>query len=315
MGVPLPARAAADSPEEPPMVLTTGTIRGVYHPVGSALCTLFNIEQSTGWRCVSLRSRGSVANIARLKDNKAQIALVQSDTQTAAYEGTGEFGSTGAYPQLRSLFALYSEYMAVLVRADAGILQIDDLRGKRINIGRRESGQHAVVEQVLAAAGLSPEDFTVYREKGPGQADRLCTGELDAAVFIGGSPNGLVTEVTLACDIRLLPITGPKIERLIETHPQLSRGLIPGGRYRGNPEDVPTVSVTATVVTNASQPEDRIYDFVRTIFDNFEILAQMHPVLNEIEPREMARSHGTAPLHPGAERFFRERGLIGQFEP
>jgi hypothetical protein len=315
LGLSMQSPAAPGLSEEAPMVLMTGTVRGVYHPVGAALCTLFNVEQSAGSRCVSLRSRGSVENIAQLRVDKAQLALVQSDTQTAAYEGTGDFVGKGAFPQLRSLFALYSEYMTVLVRADSGIARIGDLTGKRINIGHPDSGQHALVEQVLGAMGLSPGDFTIYREKGPGQVKRLCTGELDGAVFVGGSPNGHVTEVTLACDVRLLPVAGPEIVRLIDDHPQLSAGFIPGGVYRGNPDDVPTISVTATLVTTASQPEDRVYAFVRAIFDNFQILAQMHPVLNELEPREMARSHGTAPLHPGAERFFRERGLIEPREP
>jgi TRAP transporter TAXI family solute receptor len=315
LALPVHAHAGKGSSEDRPMVLMTGTERGVYFPVGSALCTLFNFEQSSGARCIALRSRGSVDNIAALKAGKAQLALVQSDTQAAAYNGSAEFEVKGAYPRLRSLFALYSEYLAVLVRADSGIKQLGDLKGKRINIGRPESGQHAVVEQVLGAMGFSPRDFVVYRERGPAQVKRLCTGELDAAAFVGGSPNGHVTEVTLACDVRLLPVNGPQIRELLATHPELSHGLIPGGRYRGNPHDVPTVSVTATLVTTASQPEDEVYAFVRTIFDNFQILAELHPVLNELEPREMARSHGAAPLHPGAERFFRERGLIDQRSP
>lgn len=302
-------------PEDRPLVLSTGSERGVYYPVGSALCTLFNLEHPAGARCVAVRSRGSVANIAALKAGRAQFALVQSDTQDAAYRGTGEFAAKGGHAALRSLFALYSEYLAVLVRADSGIQQIGDLKGKRINIGRPESGQHAMVEQVLAAMGLGPQDFRVYRERGPAQLKRLCTGGLDAATFVGGSPNGHVTAAALACDVRLLPVAGPQIQHLLERHPELSRGLIPGGRYRGNPHDIPTVSVTATLVTTASQPEDEVYAFVRTIFDNFQILAELHPVLNELEPREMARSHGAAPLHRGAERFFRERGLIDERQP
>jgi uncharacterized protein len=174
--LPVHALAGKSSSEERPMVLMTGTERGVYFPVGSALCTLFNFEQPTGSRCVALRSRGSVVNIAALKAGKAQLALVQSDTQAAAYQGTGEFEDKGAYPRLRSLFALYSEYLAVLVRADSDIRQIGDLRGKRINVGRQESGQHAVVEQVLGAMGLAPQDFVAYRERGPAQLQRLCTG-------------------------------------------------------------------------------------------------------------------------------------------
>jgi TRAP transporter TAXI family solute receptor len=315
LALPVHAHAGKDSSEDRPMVLMTGSEHGVYYPVGSALCTLFNFEHPTGSRCVAVRSRGSIANIAALKAGRAQLALVQSDTQAAAYQGSGELEAKGAYPELRSLFALYSEYLAVLVRADSGIQQLGDLKGKRINIGRPESGQHAVVEEVLGAMGLGPRDFLVYRERGPAQLKRLCTGELDAAAFVGGSPNGHVTELALACDVRLLPVAGPQIRQLLEHHPELARGLIPGGRYRGNPHDVPTVSVTATLVTTAAQPEDEVYAFVRTIFDNFQVLAELHPVLNELEPREMVVSHGAAPLHPGAERFFRERGLIEQRKP
>ena len=310
-----PAYATSDDPVQRPLVLKTGSVRGVYYPVGSALCTLFNLEQNEGPRCVSQRSRGSVANIESLRHGEAAFALVQSDTQAAAYLGSGPFKGQGPYAHLRSLFALYNENLALLVRADSGIHEIRQLKGKRINVGHPDSGQHALVEQVLVAVGLSPQDFRIYREKGPGQVKRLCTGELDAAVFVGGSPNGHVTEVALACEVRLLPVTGPKIVRLLAENPQLSWGLIPGGLYRGNPDDVRTVSVTATLVTSEAQSEDAVYAFVRTMFDNFQVLAQMHPVLNEIEPREMVRSHGIAPLHPGALRFFRERGLIEDANP
>jgi len=306
----VPARAAPGDLQQHPLLLKTGSLRGVYHPVGSALCTLFNTEKSAGPRCVSQRSRGSVANIESLRRGETAFAMVQSDTQAEAYLGNGPFKNQGPYAQLRSLFALYNENVALLVRADSGIREIGQLKGKRINVGHPDSGQHALVEQVLAAEGLTAQDFRVYREKGPGQVKRLCTGELDAAAFVGGSPNGHVMEVALACEVHLLSLTGPKITRLLAENPQLSWGLIPGGLYRGNAKDIPTVSVTATLVTSEAQPEDEVYAFVRAIFDNFEILAQMHPVLNDIEPREMVRSHGIAPLHPGALRYFRERGLI-----
>lgn len=313
--LPSVASPGSDPPTERPMVLMTGSERGVYYPVGSALCTLFNFEQRTGSRCVALRSRGSVENLAALRSGRAQFALVQADTQAAAYAGSGDFAAQGPDPQLRSLFALYSEYLAVLVRSDSDIHQMDDLKGRRINIGRPESGQHALVELVLGALGFTPHDFPVYRERGPAQLQRLCTGELDAAVFVGGSPNGHVTALALACDVRLVPVTGPQIQRLLEEHPALSRGLIPGGQYRGNPHDIATVSVPATLVTTAAQSEEEVYAFVRTIFDNFQVLADLHPVLNELEPREMIGSHGAAPLHPGAERFFRELGLGAQLGP
>ena len=264
---------------------------------------------------MSLRSRGSVANIESLRLGEARLALVQSDTQAAAYLGSGRVPGPRAVRASALALRPLHEYMAVLVRADSGIREIGQLKGKRINIGHPDSGQHALVEQVLAAVGLSRTGLPHLSRKGPAQVKRLCTGELDAGRFVGGSPNGHVTEVALACEVRLLPVTGPSITRLLAEHPQLSLGLIPGGLYRGNPEDVPTVGVTATLVTTEAQSEDDVYAFVRTIFDNFEILAELHPVLNEIEPREMVRSHGIAPLHPGALRFFRERGLIEDPNP
>lgn len=310
--LPTAVSAGKTAPAPRPMVLMTASERGVYYPVGSALCTLFNFEHASGSRCVAVRSRGSVANLAALRAGRAQFALVQSDTQSAAVRGAAPFATPGPDPGLRSLFALYNEDLAVLVRADSDIRQIGNLKGRRINIGRPESGQHELVEGVLRAVGLKPQDFVVYREHGPAQMRLLCTGELDAALFVGGSPNGHVTALALACDVRLLPVAGPGIDRLLKQHPELSHGLIPGGRYRGNPHDIPTVSVPATLVTTAAQSEDEVYAFVRTIFDNFQILTELHPVLNELEPREMVGSHGAAPLHPGAERFFRERGLIEQ---
>lgn len=309
-----PLRAAGDE-AKPPMVLVTGTLRGVYFPVGSALCRLFNAEEPTGARCVSLRSKGSVANIESLRRSEAQIALVQSDTQTSAYRGSGVFKAAGPYSELRSLFALHDESVAVLVREGSHIREITELKGKRINIGHEGSGQHAVVESLLAAYGFTREDFAEYREKGPGQVKRFCAGELDALVFIGGNPNGLVTEATVNCNARLLPLAGPAVDRFLMENPELKAGVIPGGLYRDNPNDVPTVAVIATVVASASVPDEDVQAFVRVVFDNLDILRQLHPVLKDLDATQMVRAHGTAPLHPAAERFFRERGLITEARP
>ena len=199
----------------------------------------------------------------------------------------------------------------MVARADSGIASVGDLRGKRVNIGNPGSGQRATTEALMAANGWTMADFAQVSElPSDEQAVALAAGRVDAIVFTVGHPSGGIYDATQSTAARLVPITGPAVDRLVADHPYYAKATIPGGLYRGNDSPTPTFGVRATLVTTAETPDDVVYLVVKSVFENFEEFKRLHPALAHLDRQEMARAALTAPLHPGAERYYREAGLM-----
>jgi TRAP transporter TAXI family solute receptor len=312
----LAAPAAAQEAEaaaEPDLVwMGTGNVAGAYYPVGVALCRLVNQHRrETGLRCAARPSEGSVGNITALRDGSFDLAIVQSDVQAAAFEGSGVFAAAGPFEALRSVAALYPEPLTVVARADAGIAGVGDLAGKRVAWGTARSGTRAVADALMAALGLSAGSFAAVPELAPDRlADALCEGEIDAFAYVVGHPALVVQEATTSCDAVLVEVAGPAADALVEATPAFVAATIPAGLYRGNGREVATFGVGATLVTRADLAEERIDLIVRSILDDIEMLRGLDPVLAGLDPAAMARDGLAAPLHPAAERTYRERGWL-----
>jgi hypothetical protein len=201
--------------------------------------------------------------------------------------------------------------LTVVARADSGIDTVADLRGKRVNIGNPGSGQRATTDALMAANGWTMADFAQASElPSDQQAAALAAGRVDAIVFTVGHPAGEIWDATKSTAGQFVPITGPAVERLVTDSPYYTKAVIPGGLYRGNDDPTPTFGVRATLVTTAATPDDVVYLVVKSVFENFEDFKRLHPALAHLDRREMARAALTAPLHPGAERYYREAGLM-----
>jgi TRAP transporter TAXI family solute receptor len=309
---PVPAADAKPAPATQVVPLGTGAITGVYFPVGVALCRLVNEHRrETGLRCAATLSAGSVANVEALRDDEDGLAIVQSDVQAAALAGTGSFASAGPFAGLQSVMALYPEPLTLVARADAGIATVEDLAGKRVWLGPEGSGTRELAGELAAALGWSDATFAAAPEIRPEDvAQALCTGQVDAFFYVVGHPAKPVQEATTNCDARLVPIAGGAVAELVASERGLVEATIPGGLYRGAPAPVETFGVSATLLTRESEPEDTIYTMVRAIFGDFDTLRGLDPVLANLDPEEMVRDGLTAPLHPGAARYYRERGWI-----
>ena len=213
--------------------------------------------------------------------------------------------------ELRSVFSIHPEPFTVVARADAGIETFDDLKGKRVNIGNPGSGQRSTMEVVLDAKGWTTDDFALASElQAAEQSQALCDNNIDAMVYTVGHPSGSIQEATTACDSVLVDVTGPEIDKLVEENPYYRKATIPGGMYRGNPDDTQTFGVGATFVTSADVPDDVVYEVVKAVFENIDQFKSLHPAFANLDPKEMANDGLSAPMHPGAERYYREAGLI-----
>lgn len=294
------------------VTIGTAGVTGVYYPAGGAICRLVNRgRKEHGIRCSVESTGGSVYNINAIRQGELDLGVAQSDWQYHGYNGTDLFKEQGPFTDLRALFSLHSEPFTVVARNDSGIKTFADLKGKRVNIGNPGSGARATMEQVMKVKGWTKDDFKLAAElKGSEQGSALCDNKIDAFVYAIGHPNGLMQETTTSCDVTIIPVTGPEIDKLIANNPYYAKAVIPGGMYTGNPNDIPTFGVKATFVSSAKVPEDTIYQVVKAVFDNFENFKTLHPVFSTLDPAHMVTDGNTAPLHDGAKRYFAEKGLL-----
>ena len=290
----------------------TGGVTGVYYPTGGAICRLVNRGRADhGIRCGVESTGGSVYNINALRSGELEFGVAQSDWQFHAIEGTSQFEEQGAFEDLRAVFSVHPEPFTVVARADAGIETFEDLKGKRVNVGNPGSGQRGTMEVLMEAMGWTMDDFQLTSElQAAEQSQALCDNNIDAMVYTVGHPSGSIQEATTACDAVLVEVSGEAVDKLVEDNPYYRTATIPGGMYRGNDEPTETFGVGATFVTSATVPEDVVYETVKAVFENFDQFKGLHPAFAELTKEEMVADGLSAPLHAGAEKYYREAGLI-----
>jgi len=289
----------------------TGGVTGVYYPTGGAICRLVNKDRKEhGIRCAVESTGGSVYNINTIKAGELEFGVAQSDWQYHAYHGTSKFADN-PFPEIRAVFSVHPEPFTLLVRADSGIENFEGLKGKRVNVGNPGSGQRATMEVVMDAFGIAMDDFALATEyKGSEMAKQLCDGNIDAMIYTIGHPAAAIKEATTTCDVKLIDVAGEPIENLVGENPYYRVATIPGGMYDGNPQDTTTFGVGATFVTSADVPEDVVYVVAKAVMENIDDFRQLHPAFANLDPSEMVAEGLSAPLHPGAEKAYKELGLI-----
>ena len=286
----------------------TGGQTGVYYVVGQSICRLVN--RDTDLKCTAPSTGGSIANINAIKAGDMAMGVAQSDWQFHAYNGSSKFEGD-KFDGLRAVFSVHAEPFNVIARADSGIKSFDDLKGKRVNVGNPGSGQLATMEVVMDAKGWKMDDFSLASQLKPAeQAAALGDNKVDAIIYTVGNPNGSIQEATTTVDAKLVPVTGAEIDKLIADNPYYAKATIPGGMYNGNPDDVETFGVKATFVAGADVDEEIVYQTVKAVFDNFDRFKKLHPAFADLKKEEMVKDGLSAPLHPGAERYYKEAGLL-----
>jgi TRAP transporter TAXI family solute receptor len=290
----------------------TGSLTGVYYPAGGAICRLVNKERKEhGFRCAVESTSGSVYNVNTIREGDLDFGIVQSDVQYNAYTGVADFEQEGAFENIRSVFSMHSEPFTVVARADADIETFDDLKGKRVNIGNQGSGQRATLEVLMNAKAWTTDKFSISTElNGSDQVQALCDDNIDVIVYVVGHPSAAIQEVTTSCNAKLVEVSGDEVETLIEENPYYRSVTIPGEMYKGNDKDIETFGVSATLVTSADVPDNIVYQLVKSVFENFEEFKQLHPAFSNLKQEDMMHKALSAPLHKGAEKYYKEKGLM-----
>ena len=290
----------------------TAGVTGVYFPAGGAICRFVNKGRSEhGIRCAVEPTGGSVVNIGRVRAGTLDFGIVQSDWHYYAYKGESTLRDVGPFKKLRSVFSLHGEPFTVVARADALIRQFEDLKGKRVNIGNPGSGQRGTVDVILGAMGWTVAKFgRVLELSSDEQSQALCDNKIDAMVFVSGFPSGSVKEATTLCAARIAEVKGPAIDKLVRENIFYRKTTIPAGIYPGTDRDIQTFGTLATFITTSRQPDDVVYQVVKSVFENLEEFRKQHPAFLRLEAAGMIRDGLAAPLHPGALRYYKEKGWL-----
>lgn len=293
------------------IIIGTGSTAGVYYPLGRAICRLVN-RYAAGVSCEARPTAGSLSNLSNVRANALEMGIAQSDWQYHAVQGSREFEfMDGDFSNLRSIFSAHGEPFTLVARRDAGIGKLEDLKGRRVNIGNPESGQRATMEVVMRAKGWKKSDFALAEELPASQQSlALCHGRIEAMIYTVGHPNASISKATGLCDAVIVNVSDKDIDELVDGKPYYAYTTIPGGMYSGTPDDVKTFGVKATLVTSSDVSEALVYTATKAVFEHLDELKRMHPAFGTLDPAKMISEGLTAPLHAGAERYYRERGWM-----
>ncbi|HCW90663.1 MAG TPA: C4-dicarboxylate ABC transporter substrate-binding protein [Marinobacter sp.] len=304
--------SAIHAQEQRFVTIGTGGVTGVYYPAGGAICRLVNMNRKEhGIRCSVESTGGSVYNLNAIRAGELDLAVAQSDWQYHAYNGTSQFKDEGPNKKLRAVFSLHPEPFTVVASKGSGIKNFEDLAGKRVSVGNPGSGQRATAEVLLDEMGWTMDKFGYAAElKAAEQSQALCDGNIDAFFYTVGHPSGSIKEATTSCDSVLVNVDNKSTKKLIKENPYYRKAIIPGGMYRGSDEDVTTFGVAATFVSSTDVPEKVVYQVVKAVFENFDSFKRLHPAFANLKKSEMVSDALSAPLHPGARKYYKEAGLI-----
>lgn len=287
----------------------TGGVTGVYYPTGGAICRRVNQDRERhNIRCSVESTGGSVYNTKNVLAGELDFGIVQSDVQYKAVHGEDPFD--GEQDKLRAVLSIHPETAILVVRADSGIRKPEDMKGKRINIGNPGSGTLATAEVVLDALGMQKSDLALAGDlRSSEHGDALRDNKIDGFFFLVGHPNGGLKDIFFSTDARLVPLTGPAFDQIVDQYPYYVKASTPGGIYRGVPDAVPTFAVKATFVSSADVPENVVYEVVKAVFDDLDAFKGLHPAYENLT-HEMMLEGLSAPLHPGAEKYYKEKGWM-----
>ena len=289
------------------MSVATGGTSGTYYAVGGALAAA--VSKDGKIQCTAETGNASVANCNLIATKGIEIAFVQNDITYWAVNGELMFQGK-PLKNIRAVASLYPEHVQVVVAKDSGIKTINDLKGKRVGVGAPGSGVEGDVQAIFGVAGLTYKDLKKadFLDFGA-TASRFKDNQIDAGFVVAGYPTAALMDLTTTKDVSLISFDKAFLDKLHKKYPFFVASKIPAKTYKGIDTDIATPAVMAILITHEDVPEQQIYDFLTSMFKNLDDIAAVHAKGKEITLKG-ALNGLTAPLHPGAARFFKEKGLI-----
>jgi hypothetical protein len=298
----------------------TGGPTGVYFQVGNAICKMVAKIQSAehgrkkgtdkAYRCSAPSTGGSTYNIGQIMEGELQFGVAQSDWQYHAYNGSKP-DKVKPFNGLRAVFSAHPEPFHIIARKGSKIKDWNSLKGKKVNIGNPGSGQRGTFEVIMEAHGVDTGFFGGTSElTSSEQSGALCDKKIDAFGYTVGVPNSGVAQSTDGCGAFIIDLQTDPIKKLVADNPFYAWATIPKGTYKTSKKDVTTFGVMASVVTSADVPDDLVYAVVKAVFENLDDFRKQHPAFANLDPKKMVKDEIAAPLHPGAVKKKKEKGLM-----
>ena len=294
------------------LLLGTGSVQGVYFPIGGVICRLLNRHKELHkLRCSLESTGGSIYNLKEISQGNFDLVFAQSDWQFHAYHGSSAFEKQGANPNLRAVFALEADPLAIIVKTESDVKTFDDLADHRVSFGYTRSLQHRIIDDFLEVKGWSAKNFKEVRPMSDlKQVAQLCSGQIEAITLLSSSLNDNLAGLSEDCQIRIVSITGPEVAQVIKAKPYYRTGRVLRTMYKGGNEDVMSFGLGATFVASASTSPKAIYHVVKEVVENFRDFKSLHPSLADLDKKELSHAGISIPLHPGAIRYFKEARLL-----
>ena len=287
-------------------VLTGGT-SGIYYPLGVALANIY-AKALPDAKSSAQSTKASVENLSLLQAGRGEIAFTLGDTLSQAWRGDTEVGFSKKLDKLRNVAAIYPNYIQIVATAGSAIKSLADLKGKRMSVGAAKSGTEINARAVLKAAGISYSDLgkVEYLDFGA-SIDLMKNRQLDAALISAGLGVSAIRDLATSVDIVMVPVPPDMVAKIGD--PAYQPAVIPAHTYDGQNADVPAISIQNYLVTSSELKPDLVYAMTKALFDNLNTLVAAHSAAKAVALTD-APKPGPVPLHEGAERFYKENGVL-----
>jgi TRAP transporter TAXI family solute receptor len=288
--------------------VATATSTGTFYQNGIAMEVLFR-EMHPTIEIFPQASGGSGENTRLVRDGEVELFFGQNSTVIPAYEGVGQFEGD-PNETFSAIGAVWQSVTHVIVAEDSGIEAVADFAGKRIQIGPVGSGIERFTQQPMEASGVTFEDVEAQRLGVAETVDMMRNGRLDGFIHAAIIPDRNAADIMSTGLARIVAFDGEAAERLMAEHPYYGEAVIPANSYENQPDDVPTVASFAVLYASNDVSEDVIYEVTKTMYQNQQFLIERHSSFNDMTLEMALEGLGPVPLHPGAERFYREAGIL-----
>lgn len=286
------------------LTVLTGGSAGTYYPIGRAISK--TVSESKMIHATPKKGSGSVANLNQIDDGAVEIALAQNDITNWAVKG--EFMFPHPLKNVRAIASLYPEHVQLVCARGSEIRGIEDIKGKKISVGAPGSGVECDVRALLSLFDMDYRSFKPSFLDFDKTVRRISDGRLDAGFIVAGYPTPSISLLASDVDIDIVDFSDEELAKITDAFPYFKRGEIPANTYSGVESSVNTPAVMALLVANANVPDDVVYEFTKMLFENVDAVRASHPSASSISI-DSALDGLTAPLHPGAARYYEERGI------
>jgi TRAP transporter TAXI family solute receptor len=289
--------------------IATGGTGGAYFPIGAGLADIIN-KKLTGYNASAEVTAASKVNCINVNDGKSDLALVLGDTLAYGYKGDKLGGFANPLANLRVIANIYPNTIQIVARKESGVRTLVDLKGKKVSVGAPGSGTEINARQIFAAAGMTYKDFgrTDYLSFSE-SADQMKNRAIDVTLISSGMPNPGVMDIATSQEIVIVPIDGEVLKKLHKEHPFFVESVVPKGTYKGQDTEVRSVTIPNFLIAGAKMDDRTAYDITKAMFENLPRLVQAHAAAKDIR-LDRAGKGSPIPLHPGAEKYYREKKVL-----